>query len=118
MHAGQTLINMSTVLPAFSRQLYSELQKVSITVIDAPVHGSRKPAEEGALVVMAGGPKDKVSELEPLLLTMGKMVVYCGDAGQGSSMKMAVNLVLGAMVAGLCEAVNLGQACEIGRAHV
>ncbi len=113
MHAGQTLINMSTVLPAFSRQLYSELQKVSITVIDAPVHGSRKPAEEGALVVMAGGPKDKVSELEPLLLTMGKMVVYCGDAGQGSSMKMAVNLVLGAMVAGLCEAVNLGQACGL-----
>jgi 3-hydroxyisobutyrate dehydrogenase-like beta-hydroxyacid dehydrogenase len=113
MRRGQTLINMSTVLPAFSRQLYDNLQKDSITVIDAPVHGSRKPAEEGALVIMAGGPEDKVNELEPVLMTMGKMVVYCGDAGQGSSMKMAVNLVLGAMVAGLCEAVNLGQSCGL-----
>jgi 3-hydroxyisobutyrate dehydrogenase-like beta-hydroxyacid dehydrogenase len=113
MRKGHTLINMSTVLPAFSRQLYNELKKDSITIIDAPVHGSRKPAEEGALVVMAGGPNDKVTELEPLLMTMGKMVVYCGDAGQGSSMKMAVNLVLGAMVAGLCEAVNLGQTCGL-----
>jgi 3-hydroxyisobutyrate dehydrogenase-like beta-hydroxyacid dehydrogenase len=113
LRKGQTLINMSTVLPAFSTQLYGELQKDSITVIDAPVHGSRKPAEEGLLVVMAGGPRDRVTELEPLLMTMGKMVVYCGEAGQGASMKMAVNLVLGTMVAGLCEAVNLGQTCGL-----
>lgn len=113
MRKGQTLINMSTVLPAFSTQLYNELQKDSISVIDAPVHGSRKPAEDGALVVMAGGPKDRVKELEPLLMTMGKMVVYCGEAGKGANMKMAVNLVLGTMVAGLCEAVNLGQTCGL-----
>ena len=42
-------------------------------------------------------------------MCMGKKVVYCGDAGQGASMKMAVNLLLGIMAAGISEAVNLGQ---------
>ena len=42
-------------------------------------------------------------------MCMGKKVVYCGAAGQGASMKMAVNLLLGIMAAGISEAVNLGQ---------
>ncbi|MGD8228314.1 MAG: NAD(P)-dependent oxidoreductase [Desulfobacteraceae bacterium] len=106
---GKTLINMSTVPPAYSRYLYHKLEARSVVSIDAPVSGSRKPAEEGTLVILAGGPMEKVKELEPLFLTMGKKVVYCGEAGQGSSMKMAVNLLLGVMMAGLCEAVNFGQ---------
>jgi 3-hydroxyisobutyrate dehydrogenase-like beta-hydroxyacid dehydrogenase len=116
MKAGQTLVNMSTVSPAYSKQLAGKLTAESIVVIDAPVSGSRKPAEEGALVILAGGPKDKITELEPLFLSMGKKVVYCGEAGQGSSMKMAVNLLLGIMAAGICEAVNLGQKCGLDTA--
>jgi len=81
--AGQILVNMSTVSPEFSKQLADKLSAKSVAAIDAPVSGSRKPAEEGALVILAGGPKDKVSELESLFMSMGKKVVYCGDAGQG-----------------------------------
>jgi 3-hydroxyisobutyrate dehydrogenase-like beta-hydroxyacid dehydrogenase len=109
LQAGQTLVNMSTVSPQYSKQLAGKLTAKSAVAIDAPVSGSRKPAEEGALVILAGGPQDKVTELEPLLMCMGKKVVYCGDAGQGASMKMAVNLLLGIMAAGISEAVNLGQ---------
>jgi 3-hydroxyisobutyrate dehydrogenase-like beta-hydroxyacid dehydrogenase len=116
MKAGQTLINMSTVSPAYSKQLADKLTAASAVAIDAPVSGSRKPAEEGALVILAGGPKDKVAELEPLFLCMGKKVIYCGEAGQGSSMKMSVNLLLGIMAAGICEAVNLGQKCGLDTA--
>jgi 3-hydroxyisobutyrate dehydrogenase-like beta-hydroxyacid dehydrogenase len=47
---------------------------------------------------------------------MGKKVVYCGEAGQGASMKMAVNLLLGIMAAGISEAVNLGQKCGLDTA--
>ena len=109
MQAGQTLVNMSTVSPQYARQLADRVNAKSALAIDAPVSGSRKPAEEGALVILAGGPQDKVTELEPLLMRMGKKEVYCGEAGQGASMKMAVNLLLGIMVAGISEAVNLGQ---------
>ncbi len=56
---------------------------------------------------------EKVAELEPLFMAMGKKVIHCGEAGQGSSMKIAANLLLGIMVGGLSEAVNLGQRCGL-----
>jgi 3-hydroxyisobutyrate dehydrogenase-like beta-hydroxyacid dehydrogenase len=49
-----------------------------------------------------------VAEVEPLLLTMGKKVIHCGPVGQGSMMKMTINLLLGLMMAGFSEAVNYG----------
>ncbi len=110
---GTPIINMSTVSPAYSRQLNKRLAAGSAVLIDAPVSGSKKPAEDGTLIILAGGPKEKVKELEPLLLSMGKKVVYCGEAGQGSSMKMAVNLLLGIMMEGFCEAVNFGERCGL-----
>ena len=113
LEPGKTIVNMSTVPPSYSRRLFERLKSRSIVVLDAPVYGSKKPAEEGALVILAGGPQAKVKEMEPLLLSMGKKVVYCGEAGQGSSMKMVVNLLLGIMATGLAEAVNLGQKCGL-----
>ena len=116
MKKNQILVNMSTVSPQYSRQLAEVVIPKAVVTIDAPVSGSRKPAEEGALVILAGGPKEKVTETEPLLMCMGKKVIYCGDVGQGSSMKMAVNLLLGIMAAGLSEAVNFGQKCGLDTA--
>jgi 3-hydroxyisobutyrate dehydrogenase-like beta-hydroxyacid dehydrogenase len=110
---GKIIINMSTVPPSYSRHLSERLKSHSIVAVDAPVYGSKKPAEEGALVILAGGPQARVKEVEPLLLSMGRKVVYCGEAGQGSSMKMVANLLLGIMAAGLAEAVNLGQRCGL-----
>jgi len=113
LDAGKTIVNMSTVPPSYSRHLSERLKSRSIAAIDAPVYGSKKPAEEGALVILAGGLQAKVKEMESLLLSMGKKVVYCGEAGQGSSMKMVVNLLLSIMATGLGEAVNLGQKCGL-----
>jgi 3-hydroxyisobutyrate dehydrogenase-like beta-hydroxyacid dehydrogenase len=113
LDAGKTIVNMSTVPPSYSRHLCERLKSRSVVAIDAPVYGSKKPAEEGSLVILAGGPQAKVKEMEPLLLSMGKKVVYCGEAGQGSSMKMVVNLLLSIMATGLAEAVNLGQKCGL-----
>jgi 3-hydroxyisobutyrate dehydrogenase-like beta-hydroxyacid dehydrogenase len=89
------------------------LQNHSATLIDASVSGSQKPAEEGALIILAGGPNETITELEPLFLSMGKKAIYCGDTGQGTNMKMAVNLLLGILMAGLCEAINFGQTCGL-----
>jgi 3-hydroxyisobutyrate dehydrogenase-like beta-hydroxyacid dehydrogenase len=113
LDAGKIIVNMSTVPPSYSRHLSERLKSRSIAAIDAPVYGSKKPAEEGALVILAGGLQAKVKEMEPLLLSMGKKMVYCGEAGQGSSMKMVVNLLLSIMATGLGEAVNLGQKCGL-----
>ena len=112
------LINMSTVSPAYARQLDGRLQEKGVAFIDAPVAGTREPAEEGTLVVFAGGPKETVAEAEALLLTMAKKIVPCGKAGMGSSLKMVFNLLLGSMLEGLCEAVNLGERLGFSKAFL
>ena len=106
---GKIFINMSSVSPKFTRELADKLAPSGVIFIDAPVSGTKKPAAEGTLVILAGGAEAKVKELEPLLLTMGKKVIYCGPVGQGSMMKMFINLLLGVMMEGLAEAVNFGR---------
>ncbi len=106
---GQVFINMSSVSPGFTRELGKQLAPTGITFIDAPVSGTKKPAEEGTLVILASGKKEKVEELEPLFLTMGKKVIFCGRPGQGSMMKMFINLLLGLMMTGFSEALNFGR---------
>jgi len=106
---GKTVINMSTVPTAASRAWAAELAKGGITLIDAPVSGSKIPAEQGALIILAGGPEEAVRAQEPLLLSMGKKVIYCGESGSGSSMKLSINLLLGIMMEGMAEAVHLAE---------
>lgn len=105
----KTLINMSSVSPRYTRELYQRLVPTGVKFVDAPVSGTKKPAEEGTLIILAGGDPAQVAEVEPVLLSMGKKIIYCGEMGQGSMMKMTVNLLLGLMMAGFSEAVNFGQ---------
>ncbi len=105
----KVFINMSSVSPRATRDLARELEPTGVTFIDAPVSGTKQPAEDGTLIILAGGPRDKIRELEPLLLAMGKKVVSCGPVGQGSMMKMFINLLVGLMMAGFAEALNFGR---------
>ncbi len=107
--ANKVFINMSSVSPGYTRELAEKLALSGVTFIDAPVSGTKKPAEEGTLLILAGGLEEQVKAVEPLLLTMGKKVIYCGPVGQGSMMKMTINLLLGIMMAGLAEALNFGR---------
>lgn len=104
-----TIINMSTVSPAYTRELASKLHEEGVPFIDAPVSGSKKPAEDGTLVILASGPQELVRAMEPMFLAMGKKVVYCGDAGRGTDMKMSINLLLSVMMAGLSESVVMAE---------
>ncbi len=107
--ANKVFINMSSVSPGYTRELAEKLAPSGVTFIDAPVSGTKKPAEEGTLLILAGGLEEQVKPVEPLLLTMGKKVIFCGPVGQGSMMKMTINLLLGIMMAGLAEALNFGR---------
>jgi len=104
----KTLINMSSSSPRHTGDLHHRLAPTGVKFVDAPVSGTKKPAEDGTLLIMAGGEKDQVAAVEPLLLTMGKKVIYCGGVGQGSMMKMTINHLLGLMMAGFSEVVHFG----------
>lgn len=107
---GKVFVNMGTVSPAYAREIASGLAPLGVTYVDAPVSGSKKPAEQGQLVILAGGPEAVVQELTPLFLAMGKQVVHCGDVGQGSMAKMAINMLLGSMMESMGEMLALGRA--------
>jgi 3-hydroxyisobutyrate dehydrogenase-like beta-hydroxyacid dehydrogenase len=109
LDAQKTVINMSSVSPAYTQGLSQSLGRTGCAFVDAPVSGTKKPAEDGTLIILASGEKAKVEEVTPILSAMGKKVVYCGEAGQGSMMKMTVNLLLGLMMAGFSEAAHYGQ---------
>jgi 3-hydroxyisobutyrate dehydrogenase-like beta-hydroxyacid dehydrogenase len=109
LNSSKTFINMSSVSPRHTRELAAQLEPTGVLFIDAPVSGTKKPAEDGTLIILAGGPQDKVQELEPFFGAMGKKVVYCGAAGQGSMMKMFINLLLGMMMEGFAEVLNFGR---------
>jgi 3-hydroxyisobutyrate dehydrogenase-like beta-hydroxyacid dehydrogenase len=105
----QVFINMSSVSPSFTLELAKQLAPTAIRFVDAPVSGTKKPAVDAQLVILAGGNRQRVQELDPLFLTMGKKLIYCGRIGQGSMMKMFINLLLGLMMEGFAEALNFGR---------
>ena len=107
--AEKYFINMSSVAPSYTGELAARLKPTGAAFIDAPVSGTKKPAEEGTLLILAGGPRDQVQAVEPVLLAMGKKVIYCGEAGQGSMMKMFINLLLGLMMEAFAEVLNFGR---------
>jgi len=110
---GKIVINMSTVPANCSTDWAKQLAEHGATLIDAPVSGSKIPAQQGTLVILAGGPEELIQAQEPLLLCMGKKVIHCGPVGSGSSMKLAINLLLGIMMEGMAEAVHLAESSGI-----
>lgn len=106
---GMTVINMSTVSREATQRAADLVRETGAGFVDAPVSGTVKPAENAQLVILAGGRDQDIDLVEPLLLSMGKQVVRCGDIGQGTDMKLVINLMLGGMVALLAEGMAMSE---------
>jgi 3-hydroxyisobutyrate dehydrogenase len=106
---GRTLINMGTVEPAYSRALEADIRAVGGRFIEAPVSGSRKPAEAGQLVGMLAGEIADEPAIRSLLAPICREIVNCGPVPNALTMKLAVNLFLITMVTGLVEATHFAE---------
>jgi 3-hydroxyisobutyrate dehydrogenase-like beta-hydroxyacid dehydrogenase len=105
---GTTLIEMSTVHPRTSIRLHEAAVPKGISVLDAPVSGSTPQAEQGQLLIFAGGQEETYNKCKPILAVLGKESVYMGDAGSGATTKLCLNTLLGVGVQVLAEAIALG----------
>jgi 3-hydroxyisobutyrate dehydrogenase len=103
---GHTLVHMGTTSPTYSRGLEADIRAAGGRYVEAPVSGSRKPAEAAQLVAMLAGTTDAVSEVRPLLAPMCRETVVCGPVPSALMMKLSVNLFLISMVTGLAETVH------------
>jgi 3-hydroxyisobutyrate dehydrogenase-like beta-hydroxyacid dehydrogenase len=107
----QTIVNMSTVPPAYNRELAGRLRERGLTLLEAPVSGSTEAAAAATLVILTGGDLGRLNDVSASLLAMGSKLVHCGEVGRATSMKMVINLLLGIMLTGLGEACSLGEKC-------
>ncbi len=110
---GKTVINMSTVSPDATEGAAAKVTGSGAAFVDAPVSGTVKPAREGSLVILGGAQSKDLDRVMPLLKTMGREVVRCGGVGQGTRMKLVLNLMLGNMMQALAEAMVLGKSFEL-----
>ncbi len=104
--AGRTLVNMATTEPRYSAALEADVRARGGRYVEAPVSGSRIPAEAGQLVAMLAGEPEAVAAIRPLLAPMCREAIACGAVPNALLTKLAVNLFLIAMVTGLAEAVH------------
>jgi 3-hydroxyisobutyrate dehydrogenase and related beta-hydroxyacid dehydrogenases len=102
-------VDCSSVNPSFSKKMALAAGDRQIRFLDAPVTGSAPVAKEAKLVFWVGGDAIDVEGIRPLLLSMGGKIVHTGGHGMGTSMKMVINLLLGAAMASFAEAMALGQ---------
>lgn len=109
-----TVINMSTVSHETTVEAAELVTENGGQFVDSPVSGTVGPAEEGTLTVLAAGNAALVESVEQLLGTMGAPVVYCGEVGQGTNMKLFINLLLGGMMECFGEALVFGEEHDLG----
>jgi len=80
-------------------------------IVDAPVLGTKKPAQDGTLVVLASGPSGLLEKAKPVFDAIGSRTVVAGDVvGQASALKLATNSWVGLITAGAAQSLALGQA--------
>ncbi len=118
MSSGTIWVDCSTVNPAFTREMDEKARAHGVALVDAPVAGSRLPAEKGELTILVGGDEKNIERVRPLLELMGKKIVHAGKVSMGTSMKMVTNLMLANAMAAFSEAMALGQALGIPEAKV
>jgi 3-hydroxyisobutyrate dehydrogenase len=103
-------LQMSSVGAAEADQLTQIAEAHAVTLVDAPVSGSTHPAEEGQLTVLASGPESARAAVGPVLDALASRVLWVGEAGMGSRLKLAANHWMITMVAALAESMHLCQA--------
>jgi 3-hydroxyisobutyrate dehydrogenase len=103
-------LQMSSVGASEADQLAEVARAHDVTLVDAPVSGSTHPAEEGELTILASGPEPSRATVEPVFEALGSRVLWVGEAGMGSRLKMAANHWMIAMTAALAESMHLCEA--------
>ncbi len=107
--AGRTLVHMGTTSEVYSQELEAAICSNGGFYVEAPVSGSRAPAEQGRLVAMLAGEEDVISRIRPVLAPLCREMVFCGQVPNALLMKLAVNAFLISMVTGLAEAFHFAK---------
>ena len=102
------IIECSTISPKTSKELSLKAASLNLEMIDAPVSGGVKGAEEAGLTFMVGGSVENVEKAQPILSKMGKNIFHAGGSGSGQIAKLCNNMLLAIHMSGTAEALSMG----------
>lgn len=106
---GTVWLQCSTVGVEGADRTIALARDLGLVLVDAPVLGTRKPAEDGALVVLASGADEARAVLAPVLDAVGRRTLWLGPAGSGSRLKLVCNAWVFALTAGVAQSVALAR---------
>ena len=103
------LIDMTTTTPSLSIKIHEVSKKKNLKALDAPVSGGDIGAKNATLSIMVGGEQEDFEACKKLFEAMGKTIVYAGNAGSGQHTKMANQIAIAGVMAGVSEAIAYGK---------
>jgi 3-hydroxyisobutyrate dehydrogenase len=108
---GAIWVQMRTIGVAGTQRVADlvENQRHDVTLLDAPVSGSKEPAEQGQLTIFASGPEDARLRVEPLFNALGQRTIWVGELGAGSRLKLVNNTLLAFTAEGIAASVALAR---------
>ena len=105
---GVFIIDSSTIDPHSAKMVAARAAQKGLDFVDAPVSGGVAGAKAGTLTFIVGGSEVAFAKAKNVLKHMGKNIFHAGNAGDGQMGKICNNLMLGILMSGTCEALNLG----------
>lgn len=118
LSSGKGFVDMSTVDAETSLESARLVHGKGALFLEAPVAGSRKPAEDATLTIMTAGDRELYDSSLPILGVMGKKILFLGDTGKAARMKLTNNLVMCGALTALCEGLSLAENCGIDPAQL
>ena len=106
---GKSYVDCSTVDPHTAIEVGISISEQGGRFLEAPVSGSRKPAEDGTLIFLCAGDQSLLEEAQPALDVMGKATHFLGTVGQAARMKLVVNMIMGSMMTAFAEGLELAR---------
>ena len=107
--AGTVVIDMSSIAPISSREIYGALKDKGVELLDAPVSGGEPKAIDGTLSVMVGGNKEVFDKHYDIMKAMAASVVYVGESGAGNIAKLCNQIVVAINISAVSEALILAK---------
>ena len=107
LHVDQTIVDFSSLSVSATHQLALTAKQQNVTWIDSPVSGGTMGAEQGSLVIFAGGDADTIQQLEPIYQVLSQRITRMGESGTGQATKICNQLIVAANSTLIAEAVAL-----------
>lgn len=118
LRAGQYFVDMSSISPITAKEIAEKLAEKGVLALDAPVSGGVEKAQAGTLAVMVGGSEEAFNAVKDVLSVMAGSIVLVGPAGAGQMCKLVNQMIVGANIAIIAEAMTLGKKAGVNPENI